>query len=148
MYVYRCSQRFLCTPLGRYIPEGAHIARYENAVRLILDDAPVSDQDPFNVIVDGVEYSNPAQVTWFYGMEPPPLGSVVGRFTVIATKDEDAYGNVSSNGGGLPSNSELKVESDGKVYLESVTNGLFYQIRMSGTDGSAAIEVAQTGIVL
>jgi len=147
MYVYRCLRRFFCTPLERYIPVGAHVARYENAVRVVLDEAPQSDQDPFNVLVDGIEYAAPEEVTWLYGMEPAPLGSVSGWFTVIATKEEDAYGNVSSDGGGLPPNSELKVgETTGKVYLKSQTNGLFYQLRMSGGDGSASIQVGQTGI--
>jgi len=149
MYIYQCSRRFFCTSLERYIPVGAIIARYENAVRIVVDDAPQSDQDPFNVLVDGISYDDPAQVSWIYGVEPPPLGtSTAGWFVTIATKAEDAYGNVSANGGGgLPSNSELKVdETTGKVYLKSSTNGLFYQIRIHGVDGSAAVEVGQTGV--
>jgi hypothetical protein len=148
MYIYRCTKRFLCTPLDRYIPVGAHIARYENAVRIVVDEAPRSDQDPFNVLVDGISYTDPARVTWLYGVEPAPLGSNNREwFEVIGVKDEDAYGNVSGTTG-LPENSELQIDPTGKVYLKSVTNGLFYQFQMSGVNGSAVIQVGQTGIVL
>lgn len=149
MYIYRCTTRFLAGPLNRYIPVGALIARYENATRLVIDEAPQSDLDPFNVLVDGVVYTDPALVTWFYGMEPAPLGtSTSGAFTVVATKEEDAYGNVSATTSGLPANSELQIASDGKVYLKSVTNGLFYQIRVSGTDGAANLQIGQVGVSL
>lgn len=149
MYIYRCNTRFLAGPLGRYIPVGALIARYENSTRLVIDEAPQSDLDPLNVLVDGVVYTDPAFVTWFYGMEPAPLGtSTSGVFTVVATKTEDAYGNVSATDSGLPTNSELQIDSNGKVYLKSVTNGLFYQLRVTGTDGSAELQIGQTGISL
>lgn len=94
MKIYRCNKRFLCGPLGRYLPVGALIARYENAVRLVIQEAPTSDQDIFNVLVDGIEYSEPNKVSWFYTFEDNSV-----YFSLVSTAVEDAFGNVKVNGG-------------------------------------------------
>jgi hypothetical protein len=149
MKVYRCKKRFFCTPLKRYLPVGALIARYENAARIVLSEAPQSDQDVFNVLVDGFVYDDPKTVSWLYSVEPPPLGHDSRYFVVVGSKDEDQFGNVSGTSDGLPSNSKLKIDvSDGTIYLQSVTNGLWYPVRLSGVDGSVAIEVGQIGKAL
>ena len=73
MIVYRCSRRFFCTPLGVYIPVGAMVARYENAVRLVVNSDPNGTVD--QLLNEGLVYEDPKSVTWFYGVEPPPRGS-------------------------------------------------------------------------
>lgn len=45
----------------------------------------------------------------------------------------------------LPANSQLVVDVNGIVWMQSVTNSLWYQVQMQGTDGSAALGVVQTG---
>lgn len=50
-----------------------------------------------------------------------------------------------SSGTGIPSNSQLQVDVNGIVWMQSATNSLWYQVQMQGTNGSAAINVGQTG---
>jgi hypothetical protein len=145
MKTYQCIRRFFCQPLKRYIPTGALLARYENATRIVIQDAPQSDQNIYNILVDGIVYENPTDVAWFYSVEPP---NTVGLFVLLATKDEDAYGNVSGTADGLPSTSQFRVRvSDGQPFMKSVTNGLWYPIRLVGTDGSVTLQIGQTGEV-
>ena len=85
------------------------MARYENVTRIILVEAPQSDQDIiFNILTDGFIYELAQEVTWFYAIEPP---NNTVMFELIATKDEDAYGNVSGTSDGLPANSKLKIHA-------------------------------------
>ena len=148
MKIYRCKRTFLCTPLKKYIPAGAMIARYENATRIVLQDAPASDTNPFNILADGFVYDDPSTVTWLWSVEPPPLGMNVDFFELTGSVVEDAYGNVGATPDGLPASSQLRVRvSDGQAFLRSVTNGLWYPIRVTGTDGSATLQVGQTGEV-
>lgn len=98
MRVYRSLTRFFCAPLDRYIPVGATIARYENAIRLVINF------DPTDVTLDqllqiGQEYETPKTVQWFYSLEPPPYGTNTSYFAFVEAKAEDAYGNVGSSGG-------------------------------------------------
>ena len=74
MKVYRCIQRFFATPLKRYIPVNARICRWENVAKLVVSDAPESD-DLFTILFTGQEYDDPEQVTWIVAVEPPPLGT-------------------------------------------------------------------------
>ena len=143
MKVYRCKQRFFCTPLKRYIPVDALIARYENVTRLILVEAPSSDKDIwFNILSDGFVFELPKEVTWFYIIEPP---NNTALFELVDTKDEDDYGNVSGTGDGLPANSKLKIHA-GIPYLQNVDTGLWHAIRVSGPDGNVSIDIAQNGV--
>jgi hypothetical protein len=88
--IYRCKKRFLCGPLGRYIPVGAVIARYENILKMAVLDAPDSD-NLFSVVVNGVEYYQADQITWLTAMVAPRS---VEYFDLVGTVPEDAYGNV------------------------------------------------------
>jgi hypothetical protein len=90
--VYKCIRRFFATPLKRYIPVGAHICRFEELTKIVISDAPQSDLDPFDVLADGIEYDDPAEVTWLYGVEPPPLGTDTRWFETIASAPESACG--------------------------------------------------------
>jgi hypothetical protein len=96
MKVYRCIKQFFCSPINQYIPVNANVARYESATRIIIDNAPRSDNKS-NFLVDGVEYDNSDQVTWFYAMEDNS-----DFFVLVETRNEDDYGNVGSSdtGGG------------------------------------------------
>jgi hypothetical protein len=148
MKIYRCKRTFLCTPLEKYMPAGAMVARYENATRLVIQDAPETNTNPFGVLVDGIVYEDPAHVTWMWKVEPPPLGTNTKLFELVASEVEDAYGNVGGTPDGLPSNSKLKVRtSDGQPFLQSATNGKWYPIRLIGTDGNVSLQVGQTGEV-
>lgn len=145
MKTYQCIKRFFCQPLKRYIPAGALLARYENATRIVIQDAPQSDQDMYNILVDGIVYEVPTDVSWFYSIEPPHTTDL---FVLVATKDEDAYGNVGGTTDGLPTTSQLRVRvSDGQPFMKSVTNGLWYPIRLQGVDGGVALQIGQTGEV-
>ena len=147
MKIYRCKRQFLCTPLKRYLPAGAMLARYENATKIVIQDAPRTDQDIYGILADGFVYTNPNQVTWLWSVEPPPLGTNTDMFEVVGSKDEDDYGNVSGTSDGLPCNSQLKVRvSDGQPFMKSVTNGLWYPIRLSGVDGSVTLDIGQIGV--
>lgn len=99
MKIYRCTKRFLCGPIKQYLPVGALIARYENAVRLVIQDAPRSDTDIFNQIVDGIEYTNASQVSWFYAFENPVSKNKIGYFELVSSSPEDSFGNVGGGGG-------------------------------------------------
>lgn len=140
MKIYQCTQRFFCTPLKRYIPVGAYIGRYENAVRLVLQDAPQSDQDPFNILIDGQVYEDPKEVTWFYVIEPPAVASL---FILIATKDEDQFGNVTSSVSG-----DILFVKNGVPYLRNASTGKYHAIRVNGPDGAVSLEIEQIGVVL
>ena len=148
MKIYRCKRDFLCTPLKRYLPAGALMARFENATKLVIQDAPASDTNVFNILADGFQYTDATKVTWLWSVEPPPLGTNTEMFELVGSKDEDDYGNVSGTPDGLPSNSTLKIRTtDGIPFMQSVTNGLWYPIRITGVDGSATMEIGQTGSV-
>jgi hypothetical protein len=148
MKIYRCKRTFFCTPLKKYIPTGAMIARYENATRIVLQDAPASDTNPFNILADGFVYDDPSTVTWLWAVEPPPLGTNTKVFDYVSSVTEDAYGNVGGTPDGLPVNSQLKIRvSDGQPFMRSVTNGRWYPIRLSGVDGSVTLQIGQTGEV-
>jgi hypothetical protein len=139
MKIYQCTTRFFCTPLKRYIPQGAYIGRYENAVRLVLQDAPQSDQDPFSTLIDGFVFDAPSEVTWFYVIEGQPTMP----FTLISTVYEDGFGNVTggTSGDGL-------IVRNGVPYLRNATTGKYNAIRVSGPDGSVSLDIDQTGVVL
>jgi len=142
MKIYKCVQRFFCQPLKRYIPVDALIARYENAVRIVIQDAPQSDQDVYNTLVDGFVYDSPSDVTWFYHVEPP----LTAFFVLVGTKDEDAYGNVSGTADGLPVNSTLKVVNN-IAYLKNTTTSKWHAISVSGPDGNVTLDIEQVGVV-
>ena len=142
MKIYRCKKDFLCTPLKKYLPQNALIARYENATKLVIQDAPGSDTNIFNILADGFEYLDPTKVTWFWSVQ-----TNTDMFELIGSKDEDEYGNVGGTADGLPSNSTLKIRtSDGQPFMQSVTNSLWYPIRLSGVDGSVTLEIGQVGV--
>ena len=148
MKIYRNKRTFFCTPLKKYLPAGAMIARYENATKIVVQDSPESDTNPFNIVADGIQYDDARYVTWLWAVEPPPLGTNTKMFDVVGSKDEDDYGNVSATADGLPVNSELRIRaSDGMPFMKSVTNGLWYPIRLSGTDGNVVLQIGQTGVV-
>ena len=147
MKIYSCKKAFFCTPLKKYIPLGALIARYENATKIVIQDAPESDTNIFNILADGFQYTDPTGVTWLWSVEPPPLGTHTALFDLVGSKDEDAYGNVGATSDGLPVNSQLRVRvTDGMTFMQSVTNGLWYPVRLSGTDGNVVMQIGQTGI--
>ena len=99
-------------------------------------------------LTDGFQYTDATKVTWLWSVEPPPLGTNTEMFELVGSKDEDDYGNVSGTPDGLPSNSTLKIRTtDGIPFMQSVTNGLWYPIRITGVDGSATMEIGQTGSV-
>ena len=147
MKIYRCKQRFFCTPLKRYLPAGALLGRYENATRIVLQDTPQSDQDIFNTLIDGFVFDDPNTVTWIYHIEPPPLGTNTDFFDVIESKTEDAFGNVSATSDGLPVGSKLRIVND-IPYLFNITTGKWNAIRCSGPDGNVSLDIDQVGIVI
>jgi len=140
MKIYSCNQRFFCQPLKRYLPVGAYVARYENAVRLVIQDAPQSDQDPFNMLVDGEVYDSPALVSWFYGLE-----ANAAFFSLISTVTEDAFGNVSM--GGFTPTSKMKIYND-IPYIQNPTDSLWYAFGIVGVPGNVTFVLSQNGIVL
>lgn len=93
MKVYKCIKRFFATPLKRYIPIDARICRWENVAKLVVSDAPESD-DLFTILFTGQEYDDPEQVTWISGVEPPPLGTDAEWMELVATYPEDDCGDV------------------------------------------------------
>ena len=140
MKIYECQLRFFCQPLKRYIPVGAFIARYENATRLVVQDAQQSDQDPFNILVDGQVYDSPDTVTWFYGLETNTT-----FFILTSTVAEDAYGNVST--GGFTPTSKLKIYND-IPYLQNPTDNLWYAFGIVGVPPNVTFVLSQNGIVI
>jgi hypothetical protein len=123
------------------------IGRYENATRIVLQDAPQSDQDPFITLIDGFVFDDPSTVTWLYSIEPPPLGTNTSFFDYVDSKDEDPFGNVSGTADGLPANSKLKIEND-IPYLFNITTGKWNAIRVSGNDGNVSLDIDQQGVVI
>jgi len=116
MIVYRCKSRFLCSALGRYIPVGATIARYENAIRLVVNYDPNGAVTLDTILRDGIVYEDPKLVKWFYGVEPPPTGSFTGDiFEKISTVPEDEYGNVIINSPAITITSISNLTSNGLV---------------------------------
>lgn len=147
MKIYETKSRFFVSPLERYLPKGSYVARYENVTRIIIVDEPRSDLDPFNTLVDGFEYDDPAQVTWIYEIEPPPLGTRNNFFKLVGQKDEDPYGNVGSTGDGLPNASHLRIDTvTGVPYVYNADTDLYYPLRATGPDGNVYLEVGQNGI--
>jgi len=144
MKIYRCVKRFMCTPLGIFLPVGARIARYENVTKIVIDDAPRTDQDPFSVLADGFIYTAPGTVTWFYAVEPAPLGtSNAGFFILIGSAQEDQFGNV---GAGLPTNGKMQISTDGTMYMQNMTTNLWHPVRINGPDGAVFLEIGQNGV--
>ena len=141
MKIYRCDQRFYCTALLKYIPVGALLARYENATRLVLQDAPQSD-NYWGILTDGFVYDSPKEVTWFYAIEPPAQT----LFSLLDSKDEDQYGNVSGTSDGLPDNSKLKVHA-GIPYLFNLDTNRWHSFRASGPVGNVTLEIDQDGVI-
>jgi hypothetical protein len=146
MKIYRSLQRFFCTPLKRYIPQGALLGRYENATRIVLQDAPQSDQDPFITLIDGFVFDDPTTVSWLYHIEPPPLGTNTTFFELLDSKTEDSFGNVSVTEDGLPAGSKLKIHNN-IPYLWNITTGKWHAIRVSGPDGNVSLDIDQNGVV-
>lgn len=141
MKIYQCTQRFFATPLKRYIPQGAYMGRYENAVRLVLQDAPQSDQDPFSTLLDGFVFDDPSQVSWFHQIESS--GSITNFFTLIGVLPEDQFGNVTGGTSG-----DGFIVRSGIPYLKNVTTGKYNAFRVSGVDGNVSLDIDQTGVVL
>ncbi len=147
MKIYETKKRFFVSPLERYLPEGAIVARYESVTRIVIVDEPRSDLDPFNTLVDGFEYSDPEQVTWIYELEPPPLGTNNVFFTLIASKYEDEFGNVGGSGDGLPDVSHLRIDTvTGVPYVFNADTNLYYPLRVTGPDGNVYLEIGQNGV--
>jgi len=147
MKIYEAKSRFFVSPLKRYIPAGAFVARYENITKIVIVDDPRSDLDPFNTLVDGFEYDDPAFVTWIYELEPPPLGTNNNFFRLIGQKDEDEFGNTGATGDGLPPASALRIDTvTGQVYIFNAGENLYYPLRISGPDGNVYIEIGQDGV--
>ena len=139
MKIYRCKQRFFATPLKRYIPVDALIVRYENAVRLVLQDAPQSDQDPFSTLMDGFVFDSPDQVSWF--QQIVSSGVVTEFFTLISTLYEDQFGNVTGGNSG-----DGFIVRGGVPYLKNATTGKYNAIRASGPNGNVTLEIDQVGV--
>lgn len=146
MKIYRCKRQFFCTPLKQYLPVGAHLGRYENAVRIVVNKAPRSDTNIYNVLSDGIVYETPNLVSWIYTVEPPPLGNNNTFFELVGASTEDAYGNVQTTSG-LPVNSQLQIGASGATYMLNAVMGLWHNIRINGPDGNVYLEIEQTGIV-
>ena len=89
--IYRCKKRLFASPLKRWIPVGAHICRWESLAKIVVADAPTSNNVQ-NILIEGVEYDNPSQVTWFYAVEPPPLGTNTDFFTLIGSFPDNDCG--------------------------------------------------------
>jgi len=145
MRIYRCKRRFFCTPLKRYVPVGTVFGRYQNITKLVMNDNPSTEVDVFQTLVDGFEYDDPSKVSWIYAIEPAPLGDNDDYFDDLGEKDEDDFGNVAGTSDVLPSNSKLKIDSDGVMFLQNVDTGLWHPLRVTGTDGNVYLEVGQNG---
>ena len=141
MKIYQCTQRFFATQLKRYIPIGSYMGRYENAVRLVLQDAPQSDQDPFSTLLDGFVFDSPDQVSWFHQIESS--GNITQFFTLVGTLNEDAFGNVTGGNSG-----DGFIVRSGVAYLKNATTGKYNAIRASGADGNVSLDIDQIGVVL
>lgn len=147
MKIYEAKLRFFVSPLKRYLPQGAFVARYENITKITIVDSPRSDVDPFNTLTDGFEIDDPSKVTWIYELEPAPLGDNDTFFTLTGSKDEDEFGNTGATGDGLPDVSKLRIDTvTGVIYLKNDTTNLFYPLRITGSDGNAYLEVGQNGV--
>jgi len=79
------------------------------------------------------------------GIDTGSIGTI--GLAVFRNLDATNYVEVGTweTGGGLPANSQVLIDATGVVWMKSVTNGLWYQVQMQGTDGSAALAVGQTG---
>lgn len=147
MYIYRNKSRFYVSPWGDYLPAGAMIARYEGATKIVVQNSPRSDVDPFNTLVDGFELDDPAKISWIYEIEPPPLGNNTKFFEVVGRKDEDGYGNVGGTSDGLPDDSLFRIDvTTGIPYIYNADTGLYYPLRVTGPDGNVYLEVGQVGV--
>ena len=141
MKIYQCTQRFFATQLKRYIPVGGLIGRYENAVRLVLQDAPQSDQDMFSTLMEGFVFEDPNEVSWFRQIESS--GSVNQFFILTSTVYEDKFGNVTGGSAG-----DGIIIKNGTPYLLNATTGKYNAFRVNGPDGNVTLEIDQIGVVL
>ena len=98
MRIYSCKKRFFSSALERFVPVGARVCKFENVTKLVLTEAPTSQLDPLVTTIDDVEYTDPAQVTWFGVVEPSPVGSNEEFFDFVETLAEDSCGNVMPGG--------------------------------------------------
>ena len=147
MKIYEAKSRFFVSPLKRYLPAGAYVARYESVTKITIVDSPRSDVDPFNTLVDGFEIDDPAKVTWIYELEPPPLGTNNAFFKLIGQKDEDEFGNTGASADGLPPNSLFRINTTtGVPYFYNADTDLYYPVRLTGPEGGVYMEVGQSGV--
>ena len=65
MKLYRCKKKVFCSPINRYIPEGAIVYKYENTSKISIQGAPKTDDD-YAVELDNFEFHGAEQVSWFY----------------------------------------------------------------------------------
>jgi hypothetical protein len=126
MKIYRCKKRFLCGPLERYIPVGAHVARYDNIVKIALLDAPDSE-NLFSILVNGVEYATPDKVTWISVLVPP---TNLDYFDFVSSIEEDAYGNVSTDTGSVDYVVPVWNITSGAVQSDLFTDGISGKITL------------------
>jgi hypothetical protein len=64
--------------------------------------------------------------------------------------DGSAYHEIDPTGSspvsaGFPSNSKIRIDGSGDIFMENVTTGLWHQIQIDGADGSAYFEINPTG---
>ena len=65
MKLYRCVKKVFCSPINRYIPEGAIVYKYENTSKISIQGAPKTDDD-YAVELENFEFHGAEQVSWFY----------------------------------------------------------------------------------
>ena len=148
MIVYQAVNQFFCSPLKRYMLQGAMVARYENATRLIIVFAPTGPLSLEELLKQGTEYTDYKDVTWFYGVEPPPRGTFLGgQFVQTMTVSEDPYGNV-IYGTTWPTDSKLKPDSTGRPYLQNDDTGLWHMMKLTGPDGAPNLQIALNGVAV
>jgi len=92
MVVYNCLKTFFCSQLNRYISVGAVVYRYQNTTKVNISGSPYADPTT-QVTSSNWEFEGPKQVTWFYDLEPAPVGtSTEGFFEFVEILPEDEAG--------------------------------------------------------
>ena len=98
MKLYRCVKKVFCSPIDRYIPEGAIVYKYENTSKISIQGAPQSD-DKYSVELENFEFNGAEEVSWFYKSR---LFNEFFEFVREVPHEDPAGGGLERPGEGYP----------------------------------------------
>jgi hypothetical protein len=138
--------------LKRYIAEGALIYRYQNSTKLNINGSPYTDPTT-QVTSSSWEFEDETEVTWFYELEPAPVGtSTSGFFSFVSflPGEDIAGGGLGGEGSGAANRRIINQPGHGfatgdVLRIDSVSDE--YELAQADTDVRSEVVGIITNIV-